>query len=478
VAISVFMIRHYVEDMDGRFFQSSVSGAKGLAWYLVGNYEAAADAYREDLRHLYETELTHPDAARQAMLRGDDAEATRIALSTLDRAPDDSEALLVLGDIAVRQDRPAEAAERFDRLLDRNSDDYDALVLASIAHAHLKDYGGAIGYLNRAFRTGERARHASTFLHVLRTTGELKSLPDEAGALSLTATYFRYLRIYDGTQGGRAIAYADRAVAVGDHPDNALLTKGVALYKQRAQTDALIAFLDAGLANPLNPEARRWAATVYADRGDIANQYRMLKIAYEVAPDDAFYADSFTGFLDSKLGDYHQALEVSHRSLARHRDDVRLLARLGRLYTFTGEPARSAEYYSRAISLQPDEASLHGGLGLAFMELGSHAEAMGEFQQAIALDPYHASYHRNLALVYRSARNFPDAIREYERAVTLGEPEVDYWADLCQLYYETSAYSRAGDCATAVLRQHSENTMARRTLMLVRNGIPTRRDTP
>jgi tetratricopeptide (TPR) repeat protein len=343
VAISVMIIRHYIEDMDGRFFQASISGAKGLAWYLVGNYQAAADDYREHLRSLYGAELTYPDPARHAMLRGEYAEATRIALAALDRAPDDSEALLALGDIAVTQDRPAEAVERFDRVLARDPDDYDALLMDSVAHARLKDYGRAIGLLNRALRTGGRDRYASTFLHALRTTGEVKALPDEAGALGLAATYFRYLRIYDGAQGRRALAYAARAVEAGDHPDDALLTRGIVLYKERAQMDALIAFLDAGLANPLNSEARRWAATVYSDRGDIANQYRMLKIAYEVAPDDAFYADTFICFLEDKLGDYRQALDVSHRSLSVHQDDAHLLEHLGRLYTLTGEPERSAD---------------------------------------------------------------------------------------------------------------------------------------
>jgi tetratricopeptide (TPR) repeat protein len=464
--------------MDERFFQSSASGAKGLAFYLIGNYEGAADAYREHLRRLSETEVTHPDATRHAMLRGDYVEATRIALSVLDGTPDDPEALLALGDVAVSQDRPGDAVERFNRILARNPDDYDALLMASVVHARLRDYSKATRFLNRALRTGNRERHASTFLHVLRTTGETKSLPDDAGALSLTATYFRYLRIYDGAQGSRALAYANRAVAAGEHPDAALLTKGVVLYKQGMTTDALIAFLDAGLVNPFNPEARRWAAVVYSKRGDIASEFQMLKIASEVAPDDPFYVDEFTALLEKKLGDSRQALVVTHSSIEDHPDDAQLLERLGRLYGYTGEAERSAEYYSRAISLQPDEAQFHNGLGLAFLEMGRATEAKNAFERAIALDPSHASYHRNLALMFRTDRNFREAIREYERAVALGDRSISYWADLCQLYNEISEYSKAFDCAADLLREHPENSVARHALAAAHASLQAGRPTP
>ena len=37
--------------------------------------------------------------------------------------------------------------------------------------------------------------------------------------------------------------------------------------------------MDAIEANPRNAEAHRWAAVVYADRGELANEYRMARTA-------------------------------------------------------------------------------------------------------------------------------------------------------------------------------------------------------
>ena len=80
------------------------------------------------------------------------------------------------------------------------------------------------------------------------------------------------LRIYDGLQARLAIARAEEAIARGDQVDDACVTLGVVYQKRTEDKDALAAFLRAIEANPRNAEAYRWAAVVYADRGELANE--------------------------------------------------------------------------------------------------------------------------------------------------------------------------------------------------------------
>ena len=88
------------------------------------------------------------------------------------------------------------------------------------------------------------------------------------------------LRIYDGLQARLAIARAEEAIARGDQVDDACVTLGVVYQKRTEDKDALAAFLRAIEANPRNAGTYRWAAVVYADRGELANEYRVA--AHEI----------------------------------------------------------------------------------------------------------------------------------------------------------------------------------------------------
>jgi hypothetical protein len=46
VALAAWGVLRYVSALDARFLAPSVQGWKGLASYLVGNYDGAAQAYR------------------------------------------------------------------------------------------------------------------------------------------------------------------------------------------------------------------------------------------------------------------------------------------------------------------------------------------------------------------------------------------------------------------------------------------------
>ena len=91
------------------------------------------------------------------------------------------------------------------------------------------------------------------------------------------------LRIYDGLQARLAIARAEEAIARGDQVDDACVTLGVVYQKRTEDKDALAAFLRAIEANPRNAGTYRWAAVVYADRGELANEHRVA--AHEIEPD-------------------------------------------------------------------------------------------------------------------------------------------------------------------------------------------------
>ena len=93
------------------------------------------------------------------------------------------------------------------------------------------------------------------------------------------------------------------------------MTIGVVHTKQGKWEQALPEFLAAAQTNPRNAEAFRWASMTYARLGDVVNEARTIRSAFEIAPDDPYYARWFHWVLVEKLGDYRQALTFYETAL-------------------------------------------------------------------------------------------------------------------------------------------------------------------
>lgn len=438
--------------MDRRFFAWSWSGVTGLGRYLLGDYAGAARAYRV---HVAAVVRAHPDrfdSAWVAYVTGDLARAKQLAQERLagSRAPRD--ALLTLGEIALAEGQPKEALRWFREVLRQEADQFDALLLSSVVHARQGASGDAIDALNRALRYDRVETRITAFLTVLETVGELGQRNQEGRPLCLLAHYHRYLRIYDPSHGRPAIRYAERAIAAGDRPADAFLTIGIVERRRERSEAALAAFLKAIELNPGQAQARRWAARIYADRGDLANEYRMIKAAFEAAPRDPYYWDDFYRILTGQLGDYPQALVVAQQVLADDPANAELWRRLGDVQYALGHERAALEHYRRAAELAPDQAQIQEQLGLALMRHGQLDAALAAAEKAVALDPNRPPSYLALGSVYQALRRFRDAQSAYERAVALGggiNPE--YLKPLCYLYYQASAFARAEACLRQIL---------------------------
>lgn len=471
-------VRHQIARMDGRFFQPSLSGVKGLVLYMMGDYSGAADAYRAHFQEAYRTERTAADPGHDALLRGDLETAAQLSRNTLERDPTAIDPLLNLGEIALAKNANDEALHIFSRILNRVPDQYDALLLSSVAFTHSGDYGKAIDSLKLAFRTDTIESRITSFLLALKMTGELSQLPKQTKPLCLLAHLYRYLRIFDPSNGSIAVNYANQAIASRDRPDDAYITMGVVSYKERKKQQALREFLNAIEVNPRNPEAYHWAYVVYADRGDLPNEYRMIKAAYEIAPEDPFYVKGFTYVLIEKLGDYYEALMLAQKALETKPDDVRLLDRVGYVYHLLGDDERALEHFQKGLSLDPQNASLYERLGASLSTLGRHKEAITAIRRVLAIDPFRVHARLDLARAYHNEHRYPEAIAEYEAVARSGRIDAKYWGGLCALYHLTSEFQLAVKCYERVLAEDPRNTIARRNIQMSLKNLRMQKSSP
>jgi len=459
------LVRQQISRMDERFFQPSFPGIKGLALYAIGNYSGAAKAYREHFQELYQTEKTATDPGWDALLRGDFQGAEEIAKKALEKDPTAIAPLLTLGEIALEKGAFQEALSIFAQILGKEPNQFDAHLLSSVALSRSGAYGEAIHSLNLALRTNTIESRITSFLKALETTGDLGDLPAQKRPHCLLAHYYRYLRLFDPSNGRAAIDYANKAITLGDRPADAYLTLAIIYDKQEKREKSLQAILKAVEVNPKHAEALRWAAFIHSKRGDLLNEYRMAKAAFEAAPEDPFYITHLDHVLVEKLGDVHQALGLMQQALKSTPNNPKALDRLGDLYGMVGNYEQSLDYYRKALVLEPLNAILYEEIGFSLDRLGRIKEAISTYRKAASIAPTRPQPHSGLASLYHGAGRYREAIKEYEEAIRLGERSTTELSQLCSLYhYVTSDFQRAANCFNEVLRRDPRNRLANRLL--------------
>lgn len=467
LAVSLVLLWLYVDHrisyMDGLFRQRSPQAVKGLLLYELGDYSGSAKAYRAYLKELYETQPDSTDPAFDALARGDLQTAKGISEEALKKDPSDVESLLTLGEVFLESQDDENALKNFDRVLRIETDQFDALLLSSVVFARSGAYGKAIDSLSHAFRYLRAERRYTSFLQALEITGELDRLPKEKKPFCLLAYYFRYFRIHDDASGDTAIAYAQKAIKAGDEPDNAYVTMGLVYEKQGKRDQALSAFLKAVEINPHNPEALRWAGTIYSRRGDLLKEYRMEKAAFESAPEDPYYLDAVNYAMVQTLGAYTDALAMDEKILPTQPNNAELLTWLGYINLQIGNNESALEYYKKAVGLRPDNANNYIGIGRSLGELGRRQEAIAALQNALSIKPAEPSSHSYLGYLYAGEHRYQDAIREYQAAIRMGDPYLDP-INLCRLFFYQTEFENTVSCYQEALHRNPQNVLAQHEL--------------
>lgn len=103
----------------------------------------------------------------------------------------------------------------------------------------------------------------TTFLWSLETIDKLHEGTPDGLRWCLLSHNFRYLRIFDPSNGALAEATAYRVIELGGRPGDAYVTLGVIEEKRGNRDRDLSLFLQATALNPRNAEAFRWTTNIY-----------------------------------------------------------------------------------------------------------------------------------------------------------------------------------------------------------------------
>ncbi len=300
-----------------------------------------------------------------------------------------------------RQGKLAEASQGYERVLEKDPYDFDALHLLGVIAARSKDTARAVDLLTRAIAVN----------------------PKVAAAHSNLGAALKELRRLE-----EAVTSYERAIELDPNTAEAYSNRGNAL-QELGRLEEAVASYDRAIA--LKPD---YADALY-NRGNALRHLKRLDEAvasYERAlqfkPDHA-EAWSNRGIALNDLLRHEEAVVSHERVIGLKPDHAEAWSNRGIALNALKRHEEALASYERAIELKPDYAEGWGNRGTALHDLKRHEEALASYGRAIAIAPDYLEACRNRGIALHALKRYEAAVASYERALELKPDYAEAWSN-------------------------------------------------
>lgn len=322
---------------------------------------------------------------------GDLESAEKLYRAALQAAPDNVDAMQLLGVLRFQRDHKEEGLALLERARAKAPDNVEINANYGAVLMQAEEYARAEPILRRILEL--MPAHLEARLNLIRLLAR-NGRPEAAVTLCREASMFH----------------------ANAGPFHKLL--GEILLKQRDFNRAADAFLAALAADPADVPMMNDLAICYRELGNPAEAERWYREAIARAPERAEIRYNFGGFLLAH-GRIDDAREHLDRVLADKPDHWMTLAMLAVSLVKMGHEREAIETLHQIANAHPDAANVWNDIGALFMDMGKFEEAGAMFQRACELDPDLIEARTNLGNAYLKQSMGFDAIREYERALKM-----------------------------------------------------------
>jgi tetratricopeptide (TPR) repeat protein len=332
------------------------------------------------------------------MRQGKNNESLEVLKTALENSPNSNALRMYYARRLVDVNRLEAARDQFQRVLEYDADNTDAIYALGLLSIQLEDLDSAEKQFALLVKSGRRVNEASYYLGQIEETrrnydkamqwyGVVRSgqylieaqirtavVIMRKGDLAGARTYLQnveatssdvQLRLYLAESGLLSDAGEHREAfdlltdALGDMPDNTQLLYTRALAAERidrldiAEQD-LKSILD---REPNNAQALNALGYTLADRSNrLQEALGFIERAYKLQPDDPAILDS-VGWVNYRLGNYEKALKYLRRAFDMIKDPE-IAAHLGEVLWVTGDHNGAREVWGQAVKASPDHELL------------------------------------------------------------------------------------------------------------------------
>lgn len=157
---------------------------------------------------------------------------------------------------------------------------------------------------------------------------------------------------------------------------------------------------------------------VLAKQGRFAEAAEQFRLALEADPDDV-RAMSQLGLALTELKQYDEAIRLYRDVLERHPDDASTHVYLGRLLAAMGRTEEALDHLRQGVRAQPSNGLFQLTLGETLAAAGLDSEAATHLRKAVDLQPDHPRARYTLGVVLARSGDPEAAAREWEEVIRI-----------------------------------------------------------
>ena len=333
--------------------------------------------------------------AEQKRRHGFLADADELTRRAVAAAPDNAEAIHMLGIVAHQSGKTAEAIEHLRRAIALAPD-------VPLYHANLGEMCRLAGRIDEAVAAGRRA---------------IALNPNYAGALSNLG-----IALFDQGKFDEALANYDRAVALESNFAQAYSNRGNALQRLKRFADAEPDYRRAIELQPSFADAWNNLGTCLRELKRSEEAETVYRKALELGPNNPDTLDNLALAIKD-LDRLEEAADLMRRALVIESRSDKLYVHYGTVLIDQNKVEEAAAEVERALALNPDNHDAINLMGRVAFERGQLDAALAYYRHALALKPYLADAYNNMGNVLKELGQLQEAQDAYLHAIGL-DPSV------------------------------------------------------
>jgi len=257
----------------------------------------------------------------------------------------------------------------------------------------------------------------------------------------------------------KAVGNCQRAVRIDPAHAQAHNNLGNALADQERLDEAVASFRRALEIQPSNPEALNNLGNALRRQGKLDQAEDCYRRALELEPRFAKALNNLGNILrsrgkpDEAEVHYRRALEINPRSSTA-------LNNLGIALESQGKLDEAETCYRRALEIAPDYVDGLNNLGNMLINRGELDEAEACYRRALKVNPNLVHCHNGLGGVFQRRKMSHEAISHYRRALEIQPDYVDALANLAGLLEKLNRLEEAAQSAAQCLRLAPDHPLA------------------
>jgi hypothetical protein len=345
--------------------------------------------------------------------------------------------------LAVRshQDGNLKEAEiLYKKILRKEPNNVDALLMLGSIYSHLGDFSVALKYINKALQLNP----SNPFIYynlanTYRRQGQLsEAIRYYQEALRLNpnfadAYYNLGIVFQDQEQYETAMVHYEKAIQLEPLMFDAYINIGNILFMKNDYEKAEFFYKKVLSINPSLVKAYNGLGNIYKERKRYDDALKYYKRSLEIEP-ESFEALKFLGMTLQESNQVDSALIYFHKALQIKPDDADIYCCIGDIYKDKEEYDRAIAYYKKALEYDNEMEDVYNELGLICLSKKQINEAIMYFEKALSINDNNQIAYNNLASAYNE-------IDEYDKAMLCCKRAVSIKPDDANLYLNFSVTS-------------------------------------